>query len=283
MKPILLIMAILSCATALSQFPIYYADFVKGEAWIIHSKKSRTKMSYRDFIFKEDTIRLCEGAEITLVNTSNRAVILSKKGYYSSNDIAQLYPVISRGITRLYFEQVWQQLRTGHTALSEVKKLTQALGGVRRDDNCMMVVAPIDNSIICSDTIRLEWQLVKGSATYLLRLLDHEKKELFTTSISDTQFVIRRNYLIQNPDSAYYWEVRSVNPLCTKATWQKWVWLSVSEYGSRSGQIIETVPDDHTQYYFLTVAEKLAANNFFELAAAYVIKAVNFRSPNLKY
>lgn len=273
MKRVVVSLFILIGLQASAQFPDYFVDLIRGEVFLTQKGAASRKLKYHDYVFKDDSIILKPGAQVTLVNTKNKSISITKSGSYNRADIEKMRSVSNGGVTRIYFTLVWDQIKLKHHAEPDLKKITRSLGGVRRGDNCLTIMMPFNGWVTCADSLKFEWSSSRTGPNYKFRLTGFDNKPILDQIIQDTQFVFRRNMLPQPEDTIYYWEIKEEKYECPNLNKNRLIWLSREQYENISRELIRSVIYSDTRNYNLNVAEVLIINKFYELAAEYILKA----------
>jgi len=184
---VLLALHINSCA----QLPEYYVDLVKGEITVQNKKQI---LKAHDFVYPADILVLKKtGAEVTLVNKEGDFFVLADRGTYRAADLSKRKRQTSTGITKKYFQLVWNELENpSNTLKSGVANMVNTWGGVSRG-SCMQKLYPPDAYTAAGDTIRFSWSASAPGQGYRFTLMDEKTNPLFELLLQDTQIVLKHH------------------------------------------------------------------------------------------
>lgn len=259
-----------------AQLPEYYVDLIKGDITVKNSKgRSRpVPLKARSLVFKEDIITLKnDSAELTLVNKAALYIVLNKKGSYPVTDLINKPKQKSAGLTEKYFQLVWEQLENpSKTIKSGLEHMIGSWGGVNRG-SCNMGMLPFDNWTAFADSVKFKWRHSAPDLDYTLTLMDENFNPVLECAVRDTQIVLKSTGLLTETRSVYYWKVQNTSKPCSEVSGNKLTWLSKDEYETQTRQLIGTVKNNGTKWYYFDLANLMFSNHFYELAAEYLVRA----------
>jgi len=257
-----------------AQSPPCYVYTVIGDASILTRGKS-TQLKQGAVIFDTDTILLKKSAALTLLDRSNKFIVINQPGKYTYPDLQKSLDVRSTGITEKYFHFIWEDLLKPVAKRNVVSSdiIGGAVGGADRESCPSFLMGPANGSKIADDTILFRWHRVPGVTRYQLALDDSVQGEFMNIIVSDTVISLLQRNLLKGEKTLYHWRVTTARR-STDACSYNFTAVSESakdaEIQMLANKVLRT--EDEILYY-LQLSDILAQHGWYNEAAGYLNNA----------
>lgn len=259
------------------EFPKFTVHLVKGVATLKKPAAKVVAIKQKDLVFSEDLIEIKkDNTEIHLIDKDGNFVVLTKKGKYKAGDIKNAEIRKNTGIIKKYFHLLWED--SFHPEPSDrvsVKNIGGASGGVERgDDDCQLIVLPVNGEATSADTIRFAWHAGKTN-TYSFVLLNEEGVEAMNLVLHDTSLIALAPGWRTGARTSYYVSVREAGVNCSTSSKSRFYLVDKEQEKKEIAALLKQVNNDDPLLYNLQVADILEKNGFFQEAKNYIAKAIN--------
>lgn len=271
----LLFMAALFCFSkaAFAADAVFFVDMIKGEVKLKSKGKAAELVKPKMLIQATDMIILGnDKCEVTLVDRDTRYIVLNKKGTHAVSTLIKLQRRQPQGLTEKYFSLVWKELANPTNSVrAGINELVGSWGGVDRG-MCRLARKPVNNWKTSDDSIRFSWAHNSATLQYTFSLFNERDELLIQLTVRDTQLIIHRDGLMNLEMQVFHWKVDGLDPACIVDAVGSFTWFTKSAYEAEINKIKDAVSDNGTPWYYLDLANRLFANDFFDLSAFYLRK-----------
>ncbi|MCX6250189.1 MAG: hypothetical protein NTX61_05495 [Bacteroidetes bacterium] len=182
MKKILLtgIFILLFCGFTFSQCNSFKVFHYSGKVYASHTNKKQPVVL--DQVIKGGSVSLETSAQLIMFDSTGKPVVLDQKGNYSFRQLQTKCAESDNSITAKYFHFIW-------SCMYEEKKKNRNTpnASVTREENLLMIF-PIDGSLIIADSVTFLWNRRPGITEYYITILDPSGKTITASTVTDTIF-----------------------------------------------------------------------------------------------
>jgi len=217
MKYVLILILLAQCHQGQSQLPDYYVYLVTGDVTLSNNGIKPMTVKQKQLVYKNNTIVLKKGAEVTLVDKDGNFLVLNTAGTYKTGElIKKATKKNNEGITAKFLKLTFHELLDPHHDFEKFKKenIAGSGGGVSRGDDCDNRIFPVNGLKTSATSIVFKWYKTSPSSNYSFFIYDGEGKQLVKMSVKDTLQPVNINETLQGKTGKYFWLVTSEDGDC---------------------------------------------------------------------
>lgn len=210
MKKLLLVLLFFTGYVCAAQTtPEYCVYLVKGKVTSAKSNAKPIEVKQKQLLYKNEVLTFAKNAELTLINRDDKLLVLNAAGSVKVNDLAKKFSTTSPSVTKNYLKLAFRELLDPQRdyASFKDKNIGGIRGGVSRGDGCDKVIFPISELKTAEDSVSFKWHPSSPSDEYNLLIYDSQAKEIFKTTVKDTQYIVNMQTVLQGKKGKFYWKV----------------------------------------------------------------------------
>lgn len=266
------IVAVMICVAPLLSYSQakYFVHLVKGSPQWITSGGAKKAVSQKSMLLPGDAIKLNgSGDEVMVIDEQSNIFTIKGKGLRKVNDFKTMTPKRSTGITKKYFELVWEELIHAHADPYKfsVENIAGSLGGVSRDNGSITISSPWNGAILDDDTLTFAWSYLADQPKEVkVCFYTSEGEELLCEYITDTILKLQTAPFFKKGE-AYAWSI--LDPLKNSEPPAKFSFslLEHQDYKKLVDAVVKQVPEyDSELLQELEIAEAFRQNKLFSEA-----------------
>jgi hypothetical protein len=192
-------------------WPDYIVYLVTGKATLAQRGTQPVQLKQYQPVFKNSTIIIPRGIQVTLVNKKGDFLVLDRPGSYSfSNPALSIANRTNEGLTQKYLRLLFDELVDPSSDLETFRKknITAVWGGVDRGPcPCKNRIFPDSGFKTADSLIRFSWHSTSQTSQYLLELINDHAVKVAAFNVTDTTRLVDMRKIGQ--PGKYYWQVSS--------------------------------------------------------------------------
>jgi hypothetical protein len=169
------------------------------------SSPNKKKLVVPDQVIKREEILFLEtGSQVILFDSTGNPVVLYQKGNYTFSRLQTLCSEFGNAITKKYFQFIWSRMT------EEKKKEGNTINASVTRGKKLLMMLPVDSTLLVTDKVYFQWKPVPGSKKYYLTILDPSGKAIFDKTVADTTFLWIPEFGKWVSGKMYYWYVTDI-------------------------------------------------------------------------